>query len=156
MDEKLDSEKVVYVDDSSELSLDEDACASRRFVAALGCNTCAQCKSFKSYYQMPSMYEGNLPLILHLPSNALDEIFERLKHQTPKMIPTIQETQCFGTVHQRLSKELSLPTEENVEEEASLEMTEEFKVHNESILEVGPCQSRGSQLLVKKEPKNGT
>ena len=99
---------------------------------------------------MPSKFEGNLLLIMHLLSNALDEIFERLKYETPKIIPAILDAQCFGTVHQTLER--ALPTEENLEEEASLEMTEEFMMHNESILEVGLADQEEVNLS-KKNPK---
>ena len=87
---------------------------------------------------------------MHLLSNALDEIFERLKYETPKIIPAILDAQCFGTVHQTLER--ALPTEENLEEEASLEMTEEFMMHNESILEVGLADQEEVNLS-KNNPK---
>ena len=77
--------------------LDEDALfenLQERMDALLAPNA----TSLNKFYKMPAKFEGNLLLIMYYLGNTLEEISERLKYETPKLIPVINTDQCFGKI----------------------------------------------------------
>ena len=77
--------------------LDEDALFEslrERMDALLAPNA----TSLNKFYKMPAKFEGNLLLIMYYLGNTLEEIFQRLKYETPKFIPAINAAQCFGRI----------------------------------------------------------